>query len=67
MTQHSVVLVQKVLLEAKNFTKEIEIYPSLITGGLYILNIIDANIDAHLLQFNVSDNLTLKPKFNKIF
>ncbi|WP_291274778.1 DUF5683 domain-containing protein [Flavobacterium sp.] len=39
----------------------------LITGGLYILNIIDANIDAHLLQFNVSDNLTLKPKIQQNF
>lgn len=33
----------------------------LITAGLYILNIIDANVDAHLLQFNVNDDLTLKP------
>lgn len=37
----------------------------LITGGLYILNIIDANIDAHLLQFNVSDDLSLKPNIQK--
>ena len=33
----------------------------LITAGLYILNIVDANVDAHLLQFNVSDDLSLKP------
>lgn len=33
----------------------------LITGALYILNIVDANVDAHLLQFNVNDDLTLKP------
>lgn len=33
----------------------------LITIGLYALNIIDANVDAHLLQFNVSENLSLKP------
>lgn len=33
----------------------------LITAGLYILNIVDANVDAHLLQFNVNDDLTLKP------
>lgn len=37
----------------------------LITGGLYILNIIDANIDAHLLQFNVSDDLSLKPNIQR--
>jgi len=29
--------------------------------GFYVLNIIDANVDAHLLQFNVNDNLSLKP------
>ncbi len=29
--------------------------------GFYVLNIIDANIDAHLMQFNVNDNLTFRP------
>jgi hypothetical protein len=29
--------------------------------GVYVLNIIDANVDAHLLQFNVSDNLSVRP------
>ena len=28
---------------------------------MYILNIIDANVDAHLLQFNLDDNLSLRP------
>ena len=36
----------------------------LITLGIYALNIIDANVDAHLLQFNVDKNLALKPHFN---
>jgi len=27
----------------------------------YALNIIDANVDAHLMQFNVDENLTLRP------
>jgi hypothetical protein len=31
----------------------------LITIGLYALNIIDANVDAHLKQFNVNDDLGL--------
>ena len=30
----------------------------LITIALYALNIIDANVDAHLKQFNVDDKLT---------
>ncbi|MGY8916368.1 MAG: DUF5683 domain-containing protein [Flavobacteriales bacterium] len=29
-----------------------------VTIGLYALNIIDANVDAHLRQFNVDDNLS---------
>lgn len=44
--------------------KEISI---LVTIGLYALNIIDANVDAHLLQYNVDENLSLKPhvKYNE--
>jgi len=40
----------------------------LVTVGLYILNIIDANVDAHLLQYNLDDNLSIKPNidFSKI-
>lgn len=30
----------------------------LLTIGLYALNVIDANVDAHLKQFNVDDNLS---------
>ena len=33
----------------------------LITIGLYALNIIDANVDAHLLQYNMDTNLAVKP------
>ena len=35
----------------------------LVTIGLYALNIIDANVDAHLLQYNVDENLTLSPHY----
>lgn len=35
-----------------------------IAVGIYLLNIIDANVDAHLRQFNVSDDLSLKPNVN---
>ncbi|MFB9057118.1 DUF5683 domain-containing protein [Mariniflexile ostreae] len=40
----------------------------LISVGIYALNIIDANVDAHLLQYNVDENLSLAPhyKFNEI-
>ena len=36
---------------------------TLITVGIYVLNIIDANVDAHLLQFNVDENLAMRPHF----
>jgi len=44
-----------------NRNREISI---LVTIGIYVLNIIDANVDAHLLQFNIDENLAVKPHFN---
>lgn len=35
----------------------------LVLIGMYALNIIDANVDAHLLQFNVDENLSLNPHY----
>lgn len=35
----------------------------LVTVGIYALNIIWANVDAHLLQYNVDENLSLKPHY----
>lgn len=35
----------------------------LIAIGMYALNIVDANVDAHLLQFNVDENLAVRPHF----
>ncbi len=31
-----------------------------VTIGLYILNIVDANVDAHLKQFNIDDDLSFE-------
>ncbi len=36
----------------------------LITVGVYLLNIVDANVTAHLLQYNVTEDLSFKPKIN---
>lgn len=33
----------------------------LITAAFYILNIVEANVDAHLQQFNVNGKLTIRP------
>ena len=51
----------------QNFRRNKEL-SLLITIGLYALNIIDANVDAHLLQYNVDDNLAIKPhyQFNEL-
>jgi hypothetical protein len=35
----------------------------LVAIGFYALNIIDANVDAHLLQYNVDENLSLSPHY----
>ena len=35
----------------------------LVTIGLYALNIIDANVDAHLMQYNIDKNLSLAPHY----
>ncbi len=35
----------------------------LVTAAIYALNIIDANVDAHLTQYNVDENLSLSPHF----
>ena len=31
--------------------------------GIYLLNILDANVDAHLLRYNLNENLSFGPKF----
>lgn len=52
------------LIRAQRFyarNKEVSI---LVIAGIYALNIIDANVDAHLAQFNVSEDLSLKPSVN---
>ena len=46
----------------KFFRKNKEI-SLLVTLGIYALNIIDANVDAHLLQYNVDENLSMAPHY----
>lgn len=36
----------------------------IVSLAFYLLNIIDANVDAHLRQYNISDDLSLIPKVN---
>jgi len=37
----------------------------LISAGIYVLQIVEANVRAHLSQFNVDDSLTLNPYFTR--
>lgn len=46
----------------KNYRRNKEL-SLLVTIGMYALNIIDANVDAHLLQYNINDDLSLKPHY----
>nr|WP_223034164.1 DUF5683 domain-containing protein [Hanstruepera marina] len=51
------------LIEAQKTLQRNQEISLLVTIGIYVLNIIDANVDAHLLQFNVDDNLSFKPHY----
>lgn len=50
-----------ILIRGQKFHQRNRDLSMLITVGIYILNIVDANVDAHLKQFNVNENLTFKP------
>ena len=52
------------LIEAQRFYQRNKEISVLVTLGFYALNIIDANVDAHLQQFNVSEDLSLRPKLD---
>nr|WP_091146704.1 DUF5683 domain-containing protein [Flavobacterium caeni] len=49
------------LLTGQRFYQKNRDLSALVTAAFYILNIVDANVDAHLQQFNVSDNLSFEP------
>lgn len=36
----------------------------IVTIAFYLLNVVDANVDAHLRQYEVSDDLSLQPNFD---
>jgi hypothetical protein len=49
------------LIDGMNFYKQYRDQSMLFIVGTYFLNILDANIDAHLKQYNLNQNLSLKP------
>ena len=49
------------LIAAQRFYQRNRDLSLLVCVGFYILNIVDANVDAHLIQFNVNNKLSFKP------
>lgn len=49
------------LLRGQRFHQRNRDLSALCIVGVYVLNIIDANVDAHLMQFNVNGNLSFAP------
>ena len=56
------------LIRAQELLKKNKETAILVTVGLYILQIVEANVDAHLSQFDVEDKLSIAPdvQINKI-
>lgn len=53
------------LIDAQEFYQRNRDLSLLLTVVAYVLNIVDANVDAHLLQFNVSDDLSFRPHIDQ--
>lgn len=53
------------LIRGQKFHQRNRDLSMLLTVGVYILQIVDANVDAHLLQFNVNENLSLRPQLQQ--
>ncbi len=50
------------LLKGMKFHKSYRDISMICIIGFYMLNILDANVSAHMMQFNVSEDLTFSPK-----
>ena len=53
------------LITIKNYHLKNRDLAYILTAGIYLLNIIDASVDAHLLKFNVNEDISLniQPQF----
>ena len=49
------------LISAQKFYQRNRDLSALFVVGFYVLNIVDASVDAALLQFNVNENLSVRP------
>jgi hypothetical protein len=52
------------LIDAQKTAQKNKDVSIIVSIAFYLLNIIDANVDSHFKQFNVSNDLSLKPKLD---
>ncbi len=52
------------LINAQRDAQKNKDYSILTIIGFYALNIIDANVDAHLKQYDISDDISVSPNFD---
>ena len=52
------------LIDAQKSTQRNKDVSIIVSIGFYLFNIIDANVDAHLRQYDISDDLSISPKLN---
>jgi hypothetical protein len=52
------------LIDAQKSAQRNKNVSIIVSLGFYILSIIDANVDAHLKQYDISDDLSITPKLN---
>ncbi len=53
------------LIAGQKFYQRNRDLSALFVVGFYVLNIIDANVDAALIQFNVNENLSVRPDLHR--
>jgi len=61
----NILLSDEALIRAQKSYKKDRDLSLLVTVGLYVIQILEASTNAHLLQHNVDDNLTFSPKLIK--
>lgn len=52
------------LIDAQKSAQKNKDVSIIVSLAFYLLNIVDANVDAHLGQYNVSEDLSLQPSLN---
>lgn len=56
------------LITIKNYYRKNRDLSYIVAAGIYLLNIIDASVDAHLFNFQINDDLSfnIQPQFTEI-